>query len=61
MAGAADAGVLQRIPCATPEDAAVNLKLVARKDDVVLFKASRGMHAEKVIEYFLNDKKEEEF
>ncbi len=61
LAGAADAGVLQRIPCATPEDAAVNLKLVARKDDVVLFKASRGMHAEKVIEYFLNDKKEEEF
>ncbi|MBQ4323748.1 MAG: UDP-N-acetylmuramoyl-tripeptide--D-alanyl-D-alanine ligase [Clostridia bacterium] len=61
LAGAADVGVLQRIPCATPEDAAVNLKLVARKDDVVLFKASRGMHAEKVIEYFLNDKKEEEF
>ena len=58
--GAACAGVTQRIPCKTPEEAAVNLKLVARKDDVVLFKASRGMHAEQVIEYFLNDKKEQE-
>ncbi|MBQ5742868.1 MAG: UDP-N-acetylmuramoyl-tripeptide--D-alanyl-D-alanine ligase [Clostridia bacterium] len=58
--GAASAGVLQRIPCKTPEEAAVNLKLVARKEDVVLFKASRGMHAEQVIEYFLNDKKEQE-
>ena len=58
--GAAQAGVLQRIPCGTPEEAAVNLKLVARKDDVVLFKASRGMHAERVIECFLKDKKEEE-
>jgi len=58
--GAASAGVLQRIPCATPEEAAVNLKLVARKEDVILFKASRGMHAEDVIEFFLNDKKEEE-
>lgn len=58
--GAASAGVLQRIPCKTPEEAAINLKLVARKEDVVLFKASRGMHAEQVIEYFLNDKKEQE-
>ncbi len=58
--GAASAGVMQRIPCKTPEEAAVNLKLVARKDDVVLFKASRGMHAEQVIEYFLKDRKEQE-
>ena len=60
LEGAGLAGVAQRIPCRTPEDAAVNLKLVARPDDVILFKASRGMHAEKVIEYFLNDKKEQE-
>lgn len=60
LQGAATAGVLQRIPCRTPEEAAVNLKLVARKDDVILFKASRGMHAEKVIENFLKDKKEQE-
>lgn len=60
LEGASVAGVLQRIPCRTPEEAAVNLKLVARKDDVILFKASRGMHAEKVIECFLKDKKEQE-
>ena len=60
LEGAATAGVLQRIPCKTPEDAAVNLKLAARKGDVVLFKASRSMHAERVIECFLQDKKEEE-
>lgn len=59
--GASHVGVLQRIPCSTAEEAAVNLKLVARPGDVVLFKASRGMHAEKVIEYFLNDKKTEVF
>jgi len=59
--GAAEAGVLQRIPCTSAEEAAVNLKLVARKGDVILFKASRGMHAEKVIEYFLKDKKEEDY
>ena len=58
--GAAEAGVLQRIPCKTPEDAAINLKLAARKGDVVLFKASRSMHAERVIECFLKDTKEEE-
>ncbi len=58
--GAKTAGVLQRIPCSTPEEAAVNLTLVSRKGDVVLFKASRGMQAEKVIEYFLNDKKQED-
>ncbi len=60
LEGASLAGVLQRIPCRTPEEAAINLKLVARQDDVILFKASRGMHAEKVIEYFLNDKKPQE-
>ena len=60
LEGAASAGVLQRIPCRTPEEAAVNLKLVARKGDVVLFKASRGMHAERVIEQFLKDNKEED-
>lgn len=59
--GASHVGVLQRIPCSTAEEAAVNLKLVARPGDVVLFKASRGMHAEKVIECFLNDKKTEVF
>ncbi|MBP3299946.1 MAG: UDP-N-acetylmuramoyl-tripeptide--D-alanyl-D-alanine ligase [Clostridia bacterium] len=60
LEGAAQAGVLQRIPCKTPEDAAVNLNLAARKGDVVLFKASRSMHAERVIECFLKDTKEEE-
>ncbi len=58
--GAKNAGVVQRIPCATPEEAALNLTLTARKGDVILFKASRGMQAEKVIEYFLKDKKQEE-
>lgn len=61
LEGAEIAGVPQRIPCKTPEDAAINLKLAARKGDVVLFKASRSMHAERVIECFLKDKKEEEF
>ncbi len=56
LEGASRAGVIQRIPCETPEQAAVNLRLVAREGDVVLFKASRGMQAEKVIEYFLKDK-----
>lgn len=60
LEGAKTAGVLQRIPCQTPEQAAVNLNLVAREGDVILFKASRGMHAEKVIEDFLKDKKDRE-
>ncbi len=58
--GANTAGVVQRIVCATPEEAALNLTLTARKGDVILFKASRGMQAEKVIEYFLKDKKQED-
>lgn len=58
--GAEAVGVNQRIFCRTTEEAALNLKLVARKGDVVLFKASRGMHAEEVIEYFLNDTTEQE-
>ena len=60
LEGAARAGVLQRIPCRTAEDAAVNLNLVAREGDVILFKASRGMHAETVIENFLSDTNREE-
>ena len=60
LEGASKAGVLQRIPCRTAEDAAVNLNLVAREGDVILFKASRGMHAETVIESFLNDTNREE-
>lgn len=58
LEGAKAAGVPQCIPCATASDAAINLGLVARKGDVILFKASRGMHAEQVLEEFLRDKKQ---
>ncbi len=54
--GAQKAHVLQCIPCENTEKAALNLKLVARKGDVILFKASRGMHAEEVIEHFFQDR-----
>lgn len=57
LRGAKKAGVLQRIPCRTTEEASVNLELVARKGDVILFKASRGMRAEDVIERFLKNQK----
>lgn len=41
------------ILCANSEEAGRKLKAIARAGDVVLVKASRGMHGEKVIEKFL--------
>ena len=40
------------------EEMAAHLKRVAKPGDVLLFKGSRGMHMEKVLEAFLKDEKE---
>ena len=39
------------------DEMAAALKLAAKPGDVILFKASRGMHLEKVLEAFLKDEK----
>ena len=42
----------------THEEMAAHLKRIARPGDVLLFKGSRGMHMEKVLDAFLKDEKE---
>ena len=42
----------------THEEMAAALKKLAKSGDVLLFKGSRGMHMEKVLDAFLKDKKE---
>ena len=42
----------------THEEMAAHLKRIARPEDVLLFKGSRGMHMEKVLDAFLKDEKE---
>ena len=42
----------------THEEMAAQLKRVAKPGDVLLFKGSRGMHMEKVLEYFLAEQKD---
>ena len=39
------------------EDLAAALKRAAKPGDVILFKASRGMHLEKALEAFLKEEK----
>ncbi len=42
--------------CATHEEAAAALKAVARPGDTILFKGSRGMRMEKILEQFLKNR-----
>lgn len=49
-AGAKEAGVKNIFSFDTHEDAAKKILDIAKKDDVILFKASHGMHLEKIIE-----------
>ena len=48
--GAKSAGMEKIFVTDTHEDAAKTLRGILKRDDVILFKASHGMHLEKVIE-----------
>lgn len=53
--GAYNVGVKEIYSCKDASQAAEKLKSSAKKGDIILFKASRGMTAEKIIESFIKD------
>jgi UDP-N-acetylmuramoyl-tripeptide--D-alanyl-D-alanine ligase len=55
---AAQAGAREICFCDTPEEAGALLRGIARRDDAILFKGSRGVRVEKALEQFLTPKEE---
>ena len=55
MTGGIDGGNVKHFE--THEEMASHLKRVAKAGDTLLFKGSRGMHMEKVLEAFLKEEK----
>ena len=50
--GAEKGGIREVYPCASHEEAAEVLKRILQPGDTVLFKGSRGMQMEKIIDLF---------